>query len=284
MLSRLEENALIRTITGLILGTVIIGILFISHELFSLTVLAIALYGLREYFKVTGISVSLKVIGFLVMTAMSAVTYILQDSIKLLSYIVPLLLISFIIAVILKLIEVEYLKVRDHITSFSELSLFTFALLYIVLPFSLAIALGRRPTLFMFLILSVFTTDIFAYFIGTRWGRKVFKTGFFNSISPNKTWEGAICGYLSSVLITSLYVSMYHDSVPEFSRPYLIIPLIVLIPIVSMFSDLVESLFKRAFKVKDTDSIIFGHGGVLDRFDSLMLPILIFFLSLSFFR
>jgi len=127
-------------------------------------------------------------------------------------------------------------------------------------------------------ILSIFVTiwmcDTAAYFGGLTMGRHK----LFVRVSPNKTWEGALWGFFVSLL------TMF--AAQRLLLPYLqlhqalIIGMIV--GIFGQIGDLVESLFKRDAGVKDSSSIIPGHGGVLDRFDSLIFVAPILYLYIDF--
>ena len=106
-------------------------------------------------------------------------------------------------------------------------------------------------------------TDTCAYVVGLTIG----KTPFAPGISPKKTWEGAIGGFLGAVTVGIIAGTMGVVSVPV----GLIIGLFA--GSVGQLGDLGESLLKREFGQKDSSSIIPGHGGVLDRFDSLLLNV-----------
>lgn len=109
---------------------------------------------------------------------------------------------------------------------------------------------------------SVFMCDSAAYFVGSAWG----KLRLSVSISPNKTIEGSIAGLMAPVLIISVCWIFIRD--PKY--PVFIGPIMgLLIGVMAQVGDLLVSLIKRYFKVKDAGNMIHGHGGVLDRFDSL---------------
>jgi phosphatidate cytidylyltransferase len=125
---------------------------------------------------------------------------------------------------------------------------------------------------FVIVLASVFMCDTTAYFVGTFWG-----THHFSSTSPNKTIEGSIGGFVAALSISTagwLFFSKteYHEGI------LIIIGIImgILIGIFAQLGDLLVSLIKRYFRVKDSSDIIPGHGGILDRFDSLFFtaPIL----------
>ncbi|MBS9338031.1 phosphatidate cytidylyltransferase [Fructobacillus sp. M2-14] len=112
--------------------------------------------------------------------------------------------------------------------------------------------------------LTVWITDSFAYFCGSAFG----KTKLAPSISPNKTWEGSIGGSLIAVVFMTAfyaYTGWLHKPVLE------ILICAVVLSIGGQLGDLVESSFKRHFGVKDSGNILPGHGGILDRFDSMLI-------------
>ena len=118
----------------------------------------------------------------------------------------------------------------------------------------------------MYALLVVWSTDIGAYQIGSMMG----KNKLAPAISPNKSVEGAIGGILSAVVVTLIYLLLFPAK--EFF-PYntgVMILFTMLFSMVGQLGDLVESAIKRHYGVKDSGSILPGHGGILDRFDSLL--------------
>lgn len=118
-------------------------------------------------------------------------------------------------------------------------------------------------------LLATWAEDTGAYFIGMRFGKTK-----LSSISPNKSVEGAIGG----IVFTMIVVSLYTYFIAAFSAKWLLYAL--LLAIIAMLGDLFESAIKRYAGVKDSGHIIPGHGGVLDRLDSLFfaIPFTYFFL------
>ncbi len=274
------SNVVVRTLTGLLLGFGSLFLLFLSRELFSLEVILLILYGLREFYKVTLDEKVplLQYIGYISGIGAGISAYYLD--LKTYSHFaLAILMLSFLVVVIVQIIQLE-LKGRGsplppnmYIKALREASIIVISQLYISIPFSFAILFSREPELLLALLLSIFSVDIFAYFSGKTIGRKLIKKGFFNTISPNKTWEGTIVGVLTSWVITFLYVKIYF-------RPmrWDLIAVLWLIAIIATISDLAESALKRGYEIKDTDNIIFGHGGILDRFDSYILSAWVFWL------
>ncbi len=119
---------------------------------------------------------------------------------------------------------------------------------------------------------AIWICDSAAFFGGTKFG----KHKLFPRVSPNKSWEGGIFGFLASVIIMILFKEFFLEFLPLQSA--IIIGLII--GTIGQIGDLVESLFKRDAGVKDSSNLIPGHGGVFDRFDSLFFaaPFIYFYL------
>lgn len=119
--------------------------------------------------------------------------------------------------------------------------------------------------LFLFI---VWANDVGAYFAGKKYGKRK----LFPHISPKKTWEGALGGLGTSMVMSILYKVAFFHSLPWFGS--LAIPIIL--SVIAPVGDLAESFLKRAFDIKDSSSILPGHGGFLDRFDSVVfsLPVM----------
>lgn len=122
--------------------------------------------------------------------------------------------------------------------------------------------------------------DSGAYFVGVTFGRNK----LCPDISPKKTVEGAIGGFVGTVvgylIVALVYVSVFHSASIDF--PVLIIIALVLTPI-GMIGDLTASVFKRQRNIKDYGSILPGHGGMLDRFDSVIFVMPVAYLLFSMF-
>lgn len=130
------------------------------------------------------------------------------------------------------------------------------------------------------IIFSLWMCDSFAYFGGKLMGR----TKLFPRISPNKTWEGSIWGFIASVL----FMYLFYKFSPMNQLPINYNEVIVIGILIGMFGqigDLVESMFKRDSGVKDSSHLIPGHGGFFDRFDSLIFvsPLIFFYLRFIVF-
>jgi phosphatidate cytidylyltransferase len=161
-----------------------------------------------------------------------------------------------------------------------------FAFSYIALPLAMLVQLRQQwagAFLILYLLLVVWSGDIFAYFIGKSMGRHLMAP----RISPKKTWEGAIASIVASLLIggTLFYYSSQvsaaflqwgliqrRDGMFGLERPALLpsLALTAVLNIAAQLGDLVESLIKRGAGVKDSGALLPGHGGMLDRIDALL--------------
>ena len=119
-------------------------------------------------------------------------------------------------------------------------------------------------------IITAFGTDICAYFAGVTMG----KHKLCPKISPKKTWEGAVGGILGSVILSGIFGLVFAGEL----LPHCLV-IGFLASIVSMFGDLTASIFKRKMGIKDYGNLIPGHGGILDRFDSVLFtgPVIYFY-------
>ncbi len=128
------------------------------------------------------------------------------------------------------------------------------------------------PYMMLFLLTFIWLGDSAAYFAGHRWG----KTKLAPEISPGKTWEG-VYGALLAVAIYALAVQPW--LAPQI-QPWLFALLCLLTLLVSIIGDLFKSMFKRHAGVKDSGHLLPGHGGILDRIDSLTAAAPVFLLGL----
>lgn len=127
-----------------------------------------------------------------------------------------------------------------------------------------------------FLVLTIFVSvwacDTVAYFVGVKFG----KHKLFPRVSPKKTWEGAAGGFVGAVAAFTLMATYYMPQMPLVHA----IACGVIVGVMGQVGDLAESLLKRDASVKDTSQILPGHGGLLDRFDSILFvaPLILIYL------
>lgn len=257
-----------RAITGAIfVGVLVVGYLHSEYSSWALSTL-IFLMGYREFAQITKDSKGYKFNALLLLSAASISIAMFPDlseyRIAILSlnlFLIPIAFIS------------ELYRKQEH--PVETISMGILGLLYPALIYFIYLSanlsdtyLGTTAIGFYILIWS---NDTFAYLSGRFFG----KTKLFERISPKKTWEGSIGGALCTFVI-SYILSIFFDQFPFYV--WLIIALIAVI--FGAFGDLVESLIKRNYGIKDSGNILPGHGGILDRFDAALLaaPVLYFFL------
>lgn len=178
------------------------------------------------------------------------------------------------IPMIITIFIMELYRKKDQ--PFTNIAVTLLGIIYITLPFVLLHIIVFESTLeslvprvngyhyyiLMSLLFMIWANDTGAFIAGKTFG----KTPLFKRISPNKSWEGAIGGLIFTIgfALLSAYVN------PELSYAEWVI-LAIVVSVAGVYGDLFESLLKRSIKIKDSGSIIPGHGGFLDRFDSLLL-------------
>jgi phosphatidate cytidylyltransferase len=161
----------------------------------------------------------------------------------------------------------ELIKLRV----FSLQSLLAFILIVTAILYLYLYELERSLILIAVMISVV--TDAFAFFAGKVLGRnKIFPT-----ISPNKTLEGTIGGVVSSVVINSLMITLIFQNSLKTLDVIMLSLMVFICAVAAVFGDLLISSIKRQANLKDTGSLIPGHGGLLDRIDSHILCIPVFF-------
>lgn len=158
-----------------------------------------------------------------------------------------------------------------------DLTVTFFPWIYVMFPFYLMFSIFNfqvtaepQWTYIIGLFILVWTNDTFAYLSGRTFG----KTKLFERISPNKTWEGTIGGFIFTIVAGSIYAYCMNGDIV-----FWIVAAIIISP-TSVLGDLIESKFKRIVDVKDSGTILPGHGGILDRFDAVIYATPFFYLLL----
>ena len=130
------------------------------------------------------------------------------------------------------------------------------------------------PYLLLSALMLIFAADTGAYFTGRRFG----KNKLAPEVSPGKSIEGVVGGLILALLMSVLFTLWHSGS----SQDYLHIMSITVVTVIfSVIGDLMESMFKRQAKIKDSSNLLPGHGGILDRIDSITAAVPIFFITLS---
>ncbi len=155
-----------------------------------------------------------------------------------------------------------------------DIQKFYLSIVYLVLPFALALNLSRNILLTIFILL--WSSDSFAYLVGKYFG----KHKLAEKISPKKTIEGLAGGWIGATIVSIL---IYYYMNLNLSLMQILI-LATVVVVFGTIGDLIESKFKRLASVKDSGNIMPGHGGVLDRLDSFIFATPFVYVLITFFN
>ena len=165
--------------------------------------------------------------------------------------------------------EITFSNDRSKLGLINRYLIFSFAFLTL-LPFSTP---NYSPYLMICILIIIWVNDSFAFLVGKNFG----KTKLFVSVSPKKTIEGFVGGFVFS-LLTAYVISNYNK---EFTLLNWII-IAAIVSVIGTIGDLIESKFKRQANIKDSGNIMPGHGGILDRLDSLLFAAPFVYLYINF--
>ncbi|MDD6275855.1 MAG: phosphatidate cytidylyltransferase [Clostridia bacterium] len=265
-----------RIISGVLYAALVIAVLFLMNTpalaLFVALASAVGVYEMNNIVK-ADLSVMIPSIAVAAFIPIN-VEYELLDKIN----IQPLTALSFYVIAMLIIMVVRHNK-----NKFEQVAVSIFSSLAIPEALSCWIRLhdvqydfdgkynaSHAIYLILFAFFCAWLTDTFAYFSGVAFG----KHKMTPVISPKKTWEGAVGGVLltaaANIALYFIFKAKFFTSPFTDWEWYTIIPISIIISIISIFGDLSASVIKRNFGVKDYGWIIPGHGGVMDRFDSMV--------------
>lgn len=253
---------LLRTISGVFVVMAVLFGLYAGGMIWTTLVAVFALISLAEFY--TMISRKYKVskgIGFLTSTL---IIFAAAEGIHPISLVLSLSFSCFMVL----FVEVFRRQIQGDSFAIWNMGGTISGILYIVIPWTFMVLLRKLPSggvLLFVLFLSTWCCDVAAYLVGSAWGH----TPLCENISPKKTWEGFIGG-LAASLLAGVAVAYFLHMPP---LPFLYVGLICGIP--GQLSDLAESVIKRECGVKDSGKAIPGHGGMLDRFDSVLISSLL---------
>lgn len=252
-------NTAIRVIVSIIAIPAIILSVYLGHYYFFVFVIGIGVISYYEFW----LFVKKKEIYVNLLIGITAVSLIIVNIYKNFIDLYPLLLIILLVVTLTELFHNKgsaIINLGATLLGILYFGLFTSTL--IVLRELYPANYDRGGMLIISIFASIWICDSAAFFGGTALG----KHKLFPRVSPNKSWEGAIFGLLFAVLamVTSKVIIL------EFLSWADVIIIGLIVGIIGQLGDLIESLFKRDAGVKDSSGLIPGHGGIFDRFDSLL--------------
>lgn len=250
-----------RILTAIIGVPILLGALHYGGIAWRLLIFAVVLAGFLEFARMSGPGLHL---DYLLVSGLSfmLLTYSGIDGTKLLIWLV--------LQLFYYLIRASFSGMHNFSSAFNLLGV-----LYVAVPLSFLVLVREQfgATWTIFGLVITWLTDTGAYFGGSRYG----KHKLAPKISPKKTVEGALCGLLVAVLGGIVFAQVT-------AKPVLLLMFVAfLLSIFAQLGDLVESSFKRERAVKDSGSLLPGHGGILDRFDSLAFVFPVLFTLLTLF-
>ena len=267
-----------RTLINIIGIPLILLCLFFGNKgislvpLFSVFIYIVMMLGMYEWLNLSNIKCNLiKIINFIFISAIFFIFH-LSISVNYLMFLIIFHVLLIAITEIIKSSDSPLKNISSSVLGLIWIGIFIGTLI----PIRNIAVDGFKITLMMFL--SVWICDTFAFIAGSRFGNKK----LIPKISPNKTWVGAIAGFIGSFIIPVIFYLYYPLSGLDRFYEYLIFGFIF--GLFGQLGDLAESALKREAGIKDTSNILHGHGGILDRFDSLGFVAPILFVLLEFWN
>jgi len=248
----------LRFFSSIFVVAIIIGGILIGGNVWNLIVFIAAIMSLWEFYRL--LSSSLDISPWLIMASGIFMLFATAEGVGLTSL---LALLSAIVFVELFLEVIKH-QVTGESHALHNMGATIAGIAYVILPWTFMILIRKRELGSLFLITLFFCTwscDVAAYFVGSHFGKYL----LCSNVSPHKTWEGFLGGAAASFLCGGVLALLF--SFPPI--PLLLMGL--LCGIAGQLGDLGESVLKREAGVKDSGHIIPGHGGLLDRFDSILV-------------
>ncbi|MEO8087644.1 MAG: phosphatidate cytidylyltransferase [Bacteroidota bacterium] len=277
------NNLAKRTLVGVPGAAMIVWLIFFNAYSFALLFFLITVLSLNEFYSrsTDGIIKPQRWIGLFCGIVVYLVIISLKCDLTVICDVPSFdrgMAILLLIPILFSIFVIELYRKSQH--PFTNIAFTFLGLIYIPVTMGMATLIGWssddggfHPSNMFGYFFILWAHDIGAYFAGRWWG----KHKLFERISPKKTWEGTAGGVVFSFIVAH-FISIY---CPGFSRmEWFAITVIILIT--STLGDLVESMFKRSISIKDSGTLLPGHGGMLDRFDGVFIsaPFVYVFLEL----
>lgn len=270
-----KKSFQVRTISGLVIAIVLVAVFVLGYEVMWAFVLGLSLLGEYEMYKATKLSWGpLCWAGYLATIAYYIVLLIYG--------ICPALILVVAIFIIVNLAVFVF-----YFPRFELMDLFgsVFGVLYVGVSLSflylLRIYEPYGAYVVWLVVISAWGCDTCAYLVGMKLG----KTRFLPELSPNKTLEGCIGGIIGAMIIAIIYAIVVSKWTSGIKLSFVIFPLMVMFgSAAGEIGDLAASAIKRKAHIKDFSNLIPGHGGILDRFDSMIMVAPIIYIITLWFK
>lgn len=272
-----------RAVTSVVIVLAIVLAIFCSKYFALIAFGGIALCSLYEYVKM----VSAKYVVNEKIMLSSAIIMLAISQFSWLDYSLTAILLLAIISLTVFIVIAQQILLRENIKNSNALETagaYTLGLVYIVCPWCMALIFlngykfpSVAKQLLFAIFLSTWACDTFAYLIGCAIGRHKLAP----MTSEKKSIEGLVAGFIGSVAASFLYTFVLSLMGLQACNPIYIFVIGVICGTLGQIGDLTESLLKREIGVKDSGNLLPGHGGFLDRFDSVLLNMVSFFLLLA---
>jgi phosphatidate cytidylyltransferase len=239
-------------VAAILLPVIYVSIMYLPSGYFLFLVVFLSLIATSEFYSMYHVTGILKYAGIFFGIFILCVSSMAKD------YLPDIIILS-----VMAIIGIRLFSKKNPLSSLSDISPSVLGLLYIPVLFTFQMKIREiGPEWVIFLYASVWSSDTFAYYIGKGIGKRK----LYREVSPHKTVAGAagslIGGILSVFILKAVLIPLLTVS------SALIIG--VMIGIISIIGDLVESMFKRDAGVKDSSTLIPGHGGILDKIDGAL--------------
>lgn len=264
------RNLTVRTLSGIALAAVMLGAIVWSQRSFGLLLALLIVGGMREFYalaRARGLAPQ-TFIGTIAGLTLFALNFaFVSDDIEILGEARPLFGggLAFLLLLVPVMFFCELWRRHEH--PLANISVTLAGLFYVALPFSLICYFpilasdAWEPRTMLGYLFIIWANDVFAYLVGMTFGSH----RLCERLSPKKSWEGFFGG-LAGAVLTGISVARWLGDAPSAWAG-----LALVAALTAVLGDLVESMFKRSAQVKDSGSLIPGHGGVLDRFDAMLL-------------
>ena len=261
------KNLVLRTVTGILFVAVVVASILLYDTTivpFCLLITFVAIYGTREFLKMTGVAAR-PLPTILTLVAVIAVVIIPA----LFNFPDPIILTSVLMMFFPVLSSVLLFQKNEGKSSLHTLSFCLVPVFWIALPvMMMGSIVEEQPSLLLALFILIWLNDTLAYCGGTLFGRHK----LCERISPKKTVEGFVIAFVFTVAASVVFAYIPYFSDVQWNLFHWLGFAVVVI-LFGTLGDLVESMIKRACGVKDSGNILPGHGGILDRFDSVLMAV-----------